>query len=93
VAASIANASTPTTGIGSLAHVSPALGIRGLRQEFHWRLRHTGDSEGPDSNDRRIGAGRKRRSHDQGQRHVSQQAGTRFDHAYYRDKHMPLIQA
>jgi uncharacterized protein (TIGR02118 family) len=30
--------------------------------------------------------------HDQGQRDVPQQAGgARFDHDYYRDKHMPLL--
>ena len=30
---------------------------------------------------------------DQGKRYVSQYAGARFDHDYYRDKHMPLVKA
>jgi uncharacterized protein (TIGR02118 family) len=31
--------------------------------------------------------------HDQGQRDVRVHQGARFDHAYYRDRHMPMVKA
>jgi uncharacterized protein (TIGR02118 family) len=35
----------------------------------------------------------KEMSHDQGERYVLQHTWRRFNHEYYRDKHMPLVKA